>query len=303
MRGFLVASALLAAADGATSTPVQKVLQMMGEMVAKGQKAKADEAKIMATYDEWVDDENTRLSQNIKFAADEIDKLMAFITKADDDVSKLGQEIEELDDLIAQKESELAEATKIRQEENAEYVEASTDLGESVDAIGRAMDTLKSQDVSRPQAMMLLQKMATSTPGMPAVLAAFEQESAQTSDDGAPDVAAYEFQSGGLVEMLNGLLEKFEKQLAEVEARETSAAQNFDLNKIQLTDMISHSQKNRDEKAATKADLSAKSAEAKGDLGRTKESKAADEKTLAEMNSIHEQKTEVFKANQEVRTL
>lgn len=303
MRGFLVASALIAAADGATSTPVQKVLQMMGEMVAKGQKAKADEAKIMATYDEWVDDENTRLSQNIKFAADEIDKLMAFITKADDDVSKLGQEIEELDDLIAQKESELAEATKIRQEENAEYVEASTDLGESVDAIGRAIDTLKSQDVSRPQAMMLLQKMATSTPGMPAVLAAFEQESAQTDADGAPDVAAYEFQSGGLVEMLNGLLEKFEKQLAEVEARETSAAQNFDLNKIQLTDMISHSQKNRDEKAATKADLSAKSAEAKGDLGRTKESKAADEKTQAEMNSIHEQKTEAFKANQEVRTL
>merc|ERR1712070_420513 len=69
------------------------------------------------------------------------------------------------------------------------------------------------------------------------------------------------------------------------------------------TDMISHSNKNRDEKAATKADLSAKSAEAKGDLTRTKEAKAADEKTLAEMISIHEQKTEVFKANQEVRTL
>jgi predicted nucleic acid-binding Zn-ribbon protein len=113
MRCLLAASALLAA-DAAASTPVQKVLQMMGEMVAKGQKAKADEAKIMAGYDEWVDDENTRLNQNIKFAADEIDKLTAFITKTDDDVKKLGQEIKELDDLIAQKESELAEATKIR---------------------------------------------------------------------------------------------------------------------------------------------------------------------------------------------
>merc|ERR1719265_1933768 len=149
--------------------------------------------------------------------------------------------------------------------------------------------------------MMLLQRMAVSTRGMPAVLAAFEQEG--STGGGAPDVAAYEFQSGGIVEMMDGLLDKFEKQLSEVEARETSAQQNYDLNKIQLTDMISHSQKNRDEKAATKADLSAKSAEAKGDLGRTKESKAADEKTLAEMLSIHEQKTEVFKANQEVRTL
>jgi predicted nucleic acid-binding Zn-ribbon protein len=284
---------------------VQKVLQMMGEMVAKGQKGKADEAKIMAGYDEWVDDENTRLNQNIKFAADEIDKLMAFITKTDDDVKKLGQEIKELDDLIAQKESELAEATSIREEENAEYVKSSTDLGESVDALGRAIDELKTQEASTPQAMMLLQRMAVSTPGMPAVLAALEQEGSQARDTGggAPDVAAYEFQSGGIVEMMNGLLDKFEKQLSEVEARETSAQQNYDLNKVQLTDMISHSQKNRDEKAATKADLSAKSAEAKGDLGRTKESKAADEKTLAEMLSIHEQKTEVFKANQEVRTL
>lgn len=300
MRCLLLASALLTADAG--STPVQKVLQMMGEMVAKGTKAKADEAKIMATYDEWVDDENTRLTQNIKFAADEIEKLMAFITKTDDDVKKLGQEIAELDDLIAQKESELAEATKIRADENAEYVTSSTDLGESVDALGRAIDTLKSQDVSRPQAMMLLQRMATTTKGMPAVLAALQEESSQR-DDGAPDVAAYEFQSGGLIEMMNGLLDKFEKQLAEVESRETNAAQAFDLNKIQLTDLIDHSQKNRDEKAATKADLSAKSAEAKGELARTKESKAADEKMLAEMLSIHDQKTEVFKANQEVRKL
>merc|ERR1719265_1074136 len=147
--------------------------------------------------------------------------------------------------------------------------------------------------------------MAVSTPGMPAVLAALEQEGSQARETGggAPDVAAYEFQSGGIVEMMDGLLDKFEKQLSEVEGRETSAAQNYDLNKVQLTDMISHSQKNRDEKAATKADLSAKSAKAKGDLARTKESKAADEKTLAEMLSVHEQKTEVFKANQEVRTL
>jgi len=150
--------------------------------------------------------------------------------------------------------------------------------------------------------MMLLQRMAVSTPGMPAVLAAL-QDGSQASGSGAPEVAAYESQSGGIIEMMEGLLDKFEKQLAEVESRETSAERNFDLNKVQLTDMISHSQSNRDEKAATKADLSAKSAEAKGDLERTKVSKAADEKTLAEMLSVHEQKTEMFKGNQEVRTM
>merc|ERR1719498_1323001 len=160
---------------------------------------------------------------------------------------------------------------------------------------------MKTRDVSTPQAMMLLQKMAVSTPGMPAVLAAFEQEGSQSRDGGAPDVAAYEFQSGGVIEMMEGLLDKFEKQLAEVEARETSAQQNYDMNKVQLTDLLSHSTRSREEKAATKADLTAQNGKAQGDLATTKASKAADEKTLAEMTSTHEQKTEVFKANQEVR--
>merc|ERR1719375_2573482 len=127
---------------------------------------------------------------------------MAFITKADNDIEVLGGEISELDDLIAQKQSELAEATKIRQEENAEYVTASTDLGESVDALGRAIDTLKSENYDRGQAMLQLQKMAASTKAMRPVLAAFLEESSKSHADGAPDVAAYEFQSGGIIEMM-----------------------------------------------------------------------------------------------------
>jgi len=160
---------------------------------------------------------------------------------------------------------------------------------------------MKSEDYDRPQAMMLLQKMAVSTPGMPAVLAAFLQQKAKSTEPGAPDVAAYEFQSNGIVEMLEGLLSKFEKELGEVEAAETAKVQNFDMNKIQLTDLINYSNKNRDEKAITKADLAGKSAKAKGDLAATKESKASDEKTLAEMTSVHEQKSEVYAQNQEVR--
>jgi hypothetical protein len=149
--------------------------------------------------------------------------------------------------------------------------------------------------------MLQIQKMAVASKGMRPVLAALLEETSKSHADGAPDVAAYENQSGGIIEMLEGLLDKFEKQLAEVESRETSAQQNYDMNKQQLTDLLSHSSRSREEKAATKADLTAQNGKAQGDLATTKASKAADEKTLAEMNSIHEQKTEVFKANQEVR--
>lgn len=274
---------------------------MMGEMVAKGEHGMKQEQKIMATYNEWVSDETTRLNQNIEFASKEIEQLDAFITKTDNDISTLGSEIAELDALIQQKEGELAEATKVRAAEKADYDANQADLAESVDALQRAIDKMKSEDYDRPQAMMLLQKMAVSTPGMPAVLAAFLQQKAKSTEPGAPDVAAYEFQSNGIVEMLEGLLSKFEKELGEVEAAETAKVQNFDMNKIQLTDLINYSNKNRDEKATTKADLAGKSAKAKGDLAATKESKASDEKTLAEMTSVHEQKSEVYAQNQEVR--
>lgn len=293
--------ALCAVVNAAKVTPVQKVLQMMGEMVAKGEKAMDDEKKLMATYHEFVSDENRRLTQSIQTADSDIEKFTAFITKTDNDIRVLGSEIGELDALIQQKEGELAEATSLRESENSEYQVQQADMAESVDALQRAIDTLKSEDYDSPQAMMMLQKMALTKPGMRPVLAAFLAESAKSTESGAPDVASYEFQSSGIVTMLEGLLGKFEKELGEVEAAETSRTQNFDMNKIQLTDLISYSSKNRDEKAGTKADLTSKSGKAKGDLAATQKSKAADEKMMAETNSIHEQKTEVFLGNQQVR--
>ena len=144
-------------------TPVQKVLDMMGGMKAKGEQAMEDEAKLMATYTEWVSDETTRLGFNMKTANSDIEKLTAFIEKADNDVAQLGQAIGELDDLIAQKEGEKQAATDLRNSEHAEYVKVSTDLGESVDALGRAITTLENEQGATPQAMMLIQKMAKST--------------------------------------------------------------------------------------------------------------------------------------------
>jgi len=293
--------ALGAVVTASKVSPVQKVLQMMGEMVAKGEKAMETEKKIMATYDEWVSDENTRLAQNIVTATSDIEKLTAFITKTDNDIEVLGSEISELDALIQQKEAELAQATQIRESESVDYSANQQDLAESVDALQRAIDKMKSEDYDRPQAMMMLQKMAVNKPAMRPVLAAFLAENVMSRGSGAPDVAAFETKSGGIITLLEGLLEKFEKELGDVESAETNKVQNYDMNKQQLTDLISYSNNNRDEKAASKAGLTSESGKAKGDLAATQKSKAADEKTTAEMNSIHGQKTEAFAGNQEVR--
>jgi len=286
--------------EASAVTPVQKVLTMMDEMKAKGEAMMEKEAKTYATYKEWVSDTSRELGFEIKTAKSDIEKYLAAAAKADSDVSKLRAEIEKLESELAATEGELKEATDIRNAQHAEYVKLSTDYGESVDALERAIQTMQSKNYDVPQAEAFLQKMAISKPGMRRVLAAFIQESQETAK-GGPAVAAYEFQSGGIIELLEKFLKKFKGELEQVETEESNQAHNFDLEKIQLSDTIDYMKKEIEEKTVLKAKRASESAQAKSDLAATKKELAEDEKTLADMTATFEAKTETFKGNQEVR--
>jgi hypothetical protein len=263
----------------------------------------ATEAKTYATYKEWVSDTSRELGFEIKTAKSDIEKYLAAAAKADSDVSKLSAEIKKLEGELADTEGELKEATDIRNAQHAEYVKLSTDYGESVDALERAIQTMQSKNYDVAQASAFLQKMATTKPGMRRVLAAFIQETSQTQETsrGGPAVAAYEFQSGGIIELLEKFEKKFKGELEQVETEESNQANNFDLEKIQLSDTIDYMKKEIEEKSVLKAKRASESAQAKSDLAATKKELAEDEKTLADMTATFEAKTETFKGNQEVR--
>merc|ERR1719504_350856 len=80
-------------------------------------------------------------------------------------------------------------------------------------------------------------------------LTAFVQNSQQSDDDseeetlGAPAAAVYEGHSGGIIETLEGLLEKAEGQLDSATKKETNAKHNFDMLKQSLTDEIKYANK------------------------------------------------------------
>merc|ERR1712151_634463 len=97
--------------------------------------------------------------------------------------------------------------------------------------------------------------------------------------------AAYDFQSDGIITMLEGLLKKFQAQLDQTNEEESNAAHYYELEKIHITDVLTKTKADREEKAATKAATVAASAKAKGDLADTRKEKAADEKTLADMQA------------------
>merc|ERR1719262_2206605 len=148
----------------------------MAEMKAKGEAAMDKEAKSYATYKEWVSDTSKELGFEIKTAKSDIEKYLAAANKADSDVSKLRSAITKLEGELAETEGEKKDATDIRNSQHAEYVKLSTDYGESVDALERAIQTMEAKNYDVPQAEAFLQKMAVAKPGMRRVLAAFIQE-------------------------------------------------------------------------------------------------------------------------------
>jgi len=60
------------------------------------------------------------------------------------------------------------------------------------------------------------------------------------SEIGAPETAAYENKSGGVVDTLNDFLEKAEGLRDEVTKEETQATNKFDMLKQSLTDEIKY---------------------------------------------------------------
>merc|ERR1740117_293705 len=117
--------------------------------------------------------------------------------------------------------------------------------------------------------MMLMQTMASTKPGMRRVLAAFLQDKEERAQ-GGPAVAAYEFQSGGIVQLLEKFEKKFQDELAEVESEESNQAHNFDLEMIHLSDSIAYLKKEVEEKSVFKAQRASASAADKSELASTK---------------------------------
>merc|ERR1719162_836264 len=146
--------------------------------------------------------------------------------------------------------------------------------------------------------------MAITVPGMRRVLASFlaMKATATAQVEGAPAVAAYESQSGGIVDMLEKLEKKFKEELDTVETEESNKAHAYDLEMLHLKNSIEAANADRSKKIEQKAQRAADSAEAKGVLADAKRDLEAAEKFLVDMTTTFRQKSTAFEMNQKVRT-
>ena len=159
MRGFAVIAAGLASATAVT--PVQKVIQMLNDMAATGQKRMEEEQVSFAKFSTFCDNESRVKTDEIKKQNQQIESLQAEILQAETNAADLGSEIAGLNKDIDAYNSDIKAQKDERAKTHAEYQVNNKDLSESVDALARAITILKRQNFDRKQAESFLQTSNT----------------------------------------------------------------------------------------------------------------------------------------------
>merc|ERR1719510_1872364 len=129
-----------------------------------------------------------------------------------------------------------------------------------------------------------------------------QQDPAEGLAVSAPEAHGYEFQSGGVVEMLEKLLDKFIDERTAAEKAEMNSKHAFDMLMQDLTAQVEQATSDREDKAETKAKKLQAKADAESDLKDTITSKEADEKYLADLTATCEQKASDFESRQQLRS-
>jgi len=295
----LMASAF-APSMAADVTPIQKVLQMMEEMLAKGKAMKHEEEVEFAKFQEWCESVRSETKKSITTAADDIEQFEADIAKGKSDAAVLAEEVDALNKEVDTLEGEAKSATAQRNKEHDLYAAQHLDFSESIDAIAKAIAVLKSRSADVPQALLQVRSSKLVSDKARSVLDSFLAVH-ENAESGAPEANAYESQSGGVIDMLEKLKMKFEDQRLLLEKEEMNAKASYEVLMQQLTDDIKADKKAVDTKTAAKAGRLEDAAQAKGDKTVTEKTKAEDEKTLSDTNAECEARSQEFESNQVVR--
>merc|ERR1719160_958143 len=273
-------------------------------MRAKGVEMKQEEQVSFAAYKQFCEDTSAEKKSNIEDAEGQIETLQADIQKAESDAAMLAEEIADLDKEIGTAQHNKAEAIRIREEEKGDFGKKHKDLSETIDALDRALVVLKKQDFDRSQAEALIQEvsvLARVPRKTKNVLAAFLATDDEVTSFQPGVAKGYEFQSGGIVEMLTDLKEKFEDERRKLEKDEVGSEHAFDLLCLDLDGTVERATKARTAKASTKAAREEAAAQAKGDLSDTTSSRDEDAAYLSALDAQCSQKSSDFESRQELR--
>jgi len=295
------------------AAPIDKVISMLSELetkiIAEGEEAH----KVYAEFAEWCEDTSKNGMYEIKTGKSDVESLKATIAKEQSNIDAQTATIEELAGAIATDDADLKAATEIRDKEAADFAAKEKDLVETIDTLERAIGIIE-KEMKGGASMMQLKEAGSVVQALQAMvqaqglssadgqkLTALIQSTNEDEDSGAPDPAVYENQSGGILDVLNDLLEKAQGELDDARNKETSDMQNFQMLKQSLTDEIKFANKEMDEAKKSKSESAEGKATAEGDLDVASKDLAEDIKELQGLHHNCMTKAEEFEAETKSR--
>merc|ERR1712129_410127 len=127
-------------------------------------------------------------------------------------------------------------------------------------------------------------------------------EKADPMDYAAPEANGYEFQSGGIVDLLKKLLAEFTAKLGQCQKEEMNSKHAYDMVVADLTDSIENSKKEIEAKTVEKEQKTEKAARNKKQLAATEADKTENEKLLKSTETGCAEKKLSFAEKQKLRT-
>lgn len=124
---------------------ITKVVQMLGDMLAKAKMSKNNEEIGFAEFTQWCTDEKANLANSIKVEAESIETFSNSVAKLQSDIRTLGADIGTLNADLAKFHSDLKADKRQREKDHAEFLAEEQDFSESVDAIEQPSKCCKSR--------------------------------------------------------------------------------------------------------------------------------------------------------------
>jgi len=304
---------LVAGVAAENANPIEKIVQMMGDLQGKIIGEGEECQKVYEEFAEWCEDSSKDLGFEIKTGKSQKADLEATIGKETARSEALDTKIGELAADIATDEADLKAATEIRDKEQAVFAAEEKELSTVIDMLQRAIAVLEKElggasmmqiktATNLEQALAVMVKASGISSMDASGIMALAQTSSSSDDDdsdsetGAPEAAVYESHSGGILDTLNGLLEKAQAQLDTATKAETTNKNNFEMLKQSLSDEIKFANKDLDESKKELAESGEIKAAAEGDLAVTEKALAEDVNALADLHSNCMTKAQDFEA-------
>jgi len=295
MQRLLLASAAWAVVRASDVTPVQKVIHMLDTMKEKGTKEMNEEQVQYAKFEQFCKNTLAEKEKSITTASDKIETLEADIEQAVAEAERLGKEVTAHSADIEKATAEKDEATALRAKERADFATTLADYTESIDAVGRALKVLKEEKSSFVQLSAVRQLKMVPKDTAASIDAFLETEKA------APEPKTYEFQSGGVIGMMESLQDKFVDERVSLEKSEQEKKHSFAMLVQSLEAQLAQSKKDMDSKSQFQAKRRQDKASSEGELAETSQEKASDSKYSSDLQATCRQKAAAFDERQKLR--